>query len=188
MILGPNGSGKTTLLRILAGLLTPSDGSLETRPPVELVAHQSMLYDALTARENLRFFARLLDLPAGDDHLDGLLAEVGLTPWRDERVASFSHGLRQRLAIARALLHDPTTLLLDEPYNGLDQDGIRGVNQLFLRLRDAGRTLLTVTHDFARVREVATHVGYLVGGRFHGLEPPDDQGVTTRYRELTAGD
>lgn len=187
VLLGPNGSGKTTLLRVLAGLLTPSAGSVEAEPPVEFVAHQSMLYDALTARENLRFFAQLLDLRPAEDGIVERLAQVGLTQWSDERVASFSHGMRQRLAIARALLHEPRTLLLDEPYNGLDQDGIRAVNEVFRTLRESNHALVTVTHDFARAREVATHAGFLVGGRFHGPEAAEDRPVASRYQELTTG-
>ncbi len=110
-LIGPNGAGKTTLLRVLAGLLKPTDGSVDRRGTVGLVAHHTMTYDALTARENLAFVGRLWGIDDGS-RIDALLDRVGLSKWGEQRTATFSRGMAQRLAIARALVHDPQILLL----------------------------------------------------------------------------
>ena len=131
LIVGANGAGKSTLLRLVAGLCRPSAGSVkingrdpqrtpEARAEIGLLSHQTLLYDELTARENLRFFAQLYGLDNPDERLAATLATVGLSERLDQRVGSFSRGMKQRLAIARAILHDPSILLLDEPFTGLD--------------------------------------------------------------------
>ncbi len=125
-LVGPNGAGKTTLLRVLAGLLKPTDGSVDRRGTVGLVAHHTMAYDALTARENLVFVGRLWGIDDGN-RIDALLDRVGLSKWGEQRTATFSRGMAQRLAIARALVHDPEILLLDEPLNNLDEPGAQVV-------------------------------------------------------------
>ena len=129
-LLGRNGAGKTTILRMIAGLLRPSrgevliDGSLASQQrhaaSIGMVGHGQWLYDDLTARENLHFFARLYDLSSSSEKIDQWLEEVGLWIFRDARVHQFSRGMRQRLTIARALLHAPPILLLDEPWTSLD--------------------------------------------------------------------
>lgn len=187
LLVGPNGAGKTTLLRVLAGLLHAGTGRVERSGRVGLVAHYSMLYDALTARENLRFFARLHGVQ-GVRRADELLERMGLGAFGDERVGAFSRGMTQRLAIARALLHDPDILLLDEPLTGLDDASCEKVLEVLGELRDRGRALLIASHQLAELLGVVTSVGFLVKGVLAAVEPVGDRGVgaiNTRYREVT---
>ncbi|MDE2810754.1 MAG: ABC transporter ATP-binding protein [Gemmatimonadota bacterium] len=166
LLVGANGAGKSTLLRLVAGLCRPSAGKVkingcdpqrtpEARAEIGLLSHQTLLYDELTARENLRFFAQLYGLDNPDERLDEALAAVGLcfpspvlaTHERlDQRVGSFSRGMKQRLAIARAILHCPSILLLDEPFTGLDSSASAALHRLVRRLRQEGRTCILVTH------------------------------------------
>lgn len=188
-LIGPNGAGKTTLLRVMAGLLKPTEGTVDRRGTIGLVAHHSMGYDALTARENLAFAARLwgIDQPG---RIDGLLDQVGLSKWGEERTAIFSRGMTQRLAIARALVHDPEILLLDEPLNSLDEPGAQVVLELIEELAGRGRAIALVTHQFERIVRVATSVAYLVGGTLEGPELVDrraPEAVSAKYRRLLAG-
>jgi heme exporter protein A len=159
-LFGPNGAGKTTLLRLLAGLARPTDGRIvlgeaELSPDdhavyrtVGVVTHESMLYDHLTARENLRFHAGLhgLDDPAA--RVATVLDAVNLTPRASDRPATFSHGMKKRLSLARALLHGPAVLLLDEPYAGLDQRSVADLAAVLEEFDD--RTVLLTTHDLDR--------------------------------------
>jgi heme exporter protein A len=187
-LVGPNGAGKTTLLRVLAGLLKPTTGTVERNGTVGLVAHHSMGYDALTARENLAFAARLWGISDGD-RIDRLLEQIGLAKWGEMRSANFSRGMTQRLAIARALIHDPDILLLDEPLNSLDEPGTQVVLDVIGDLAGRDRALAVVTHQFERIASVATSVGYLVGGTLVGPEPVDGRAAETvsqKYRSLLA--
>ncbi len=187
LLVGPNGAGKTTLLRVLAGLLRANAGRIERRGRVGLVAHYSMLYDALTARENLRFFARLHGVDARR-RADDLLERMGLAAFGDERVGAFSRGMTQRLAIARALLHDPEILLLDEPLTGLDDPSCEKVLDVLGELRARGRALLIASHQLAELLGVVTGIGFLVRGGLAAVEPVAGRGVeaiTARYREVT---
>ncbi len=157
LLIGANGAGKSTLLRLMAGLCRPSEGSVringrdpqripEARAEIGLLSHQTLLYDELTARENLRFFAQLYGLDNPDERLAAALATVGLNERLDQRVGSFSRGMKQRLAIARAILHCPSILLLDEPFTGLDTGASAALYRLLSRLRQEGRTCIMVTH------------------------------------------
>ena len=187
-LVGPNGAGKTTLLRILAGLLKPTTGSVRRNGTIGLVAHHSMGYDALTARENLAFAARLWGV-SETGRIDRLLDRLGLSKWGEMRTAAFSRGMIQRLAIARALVHDPGILLLDEPLNSLDEPGAEVVLQVIDELAERGRAIAVVTHQFERIAAVATSVGYLVGGSLEGPEPVDGRAaevVSHKYRSLLA--
>ncbi|MBI3982237.1 MAG: ABC transporter ATP-binding protein [Gemmatimonadetes bacterium] len=187
LLVGPNGAGKTTLLRVLAGLLRPSGGSVERRGSVSMVAHHSMLYDVLTARENLRFFARLHGVAR--QRVDELLEQLGLAPRADERVAAFSRGMTQRAAIARALLPDPELLLLDEPLTGLDDASSRVVLDVLAALRDRGRAMAIASHQLAELMGLVTAVGFLKEGRLLAVEPTDGRGTDSimgRYRSLMA--
>src|SRR5262249_44625689 len=126
LVTGPNGSGKTTLLRLVAGLLAPSRGELEgavERGRVGFLAHEPLVYRELTANEDLHLFGRLYRVPERRERIGMLLERFGLWDARADRVATYSRGMQQRLALCRALLHDPELLLLDEPYNALDADG-----------------------------------------------------------------
>ena len=157
LLVGANGAGKSTLLRLVAGLCRPSAGRVkingrdpqrtpEARAEIGLLSHQTLLYDELTARENLRFFAQLYGLDNPDEQLDEALAAVGLNERLDQRAGSFSRGMKQRLAIARAILHCPSILLLDEPFTGLDSSASAALHRLVRRLRQEGRTCILVTH------------------------------------------
>lgn len=169
-LVGANGAGKTTLLRVLAGLARPSEGTVRlngpaaTRPHVGYVGHQAMLYDDLSAEANLRFYARLYDLRDGDRRVAELLARVGLADRRRERVRAYSHGMRQRLALARALLHRPRLLLLDEPAAGLDADAAALLDALIAEQVGEGCAVLLATHDAQRA-PAAGRVLVLAGGR-----------------------
>jgi len=199
-VFGPNGAGKTTLLRVVAGLLLPHRGEvlLDGVPPgradeahrrrVGLIAHYSLLYDGLTAAENLRFDSRLYglrDRAAVERALEG----VGLAGRSGDLVATFSRGMVQRLAIARALLHDPRVVLLDEPFSGLDQRAAAVLRDLLLRLRAERRTMVLVTHNIDEGLELATHVAIQVAGRFAEFGPAagDLAAYRDRYSEATAG-
>ena len=157
LLAGANGAGKSTLLRLAAGLCRPSAGSVkingrdpqritEARAEIGLLSHQTLLYDELTARENLRFFAQLYGLDNPDKRLAAALAAVDLKERLDQRVGLFSRGMKQRLAIARAILHSPSTLLLDEPFTGLDSSASAALHRLLLHFRQEGRTYILVTH------------------------------------------
>lgn len=190
LLIGGNGAGKTTLLRVMAGLLKPSAGRVERRGDVGMVAHQSMLYDALTARENLRFVARLYGMVDGE-RIEALLDRIGLLHVGDERIATFSRGMLQRLAIARALLHEPRVLLLDEPLTGLDDAASRIVLNLIAELQARAAGLVIATHQLIELVGVAGSVGYMVNGRLAAHEPVngrDAREVMARYRELMTAD
>ncbi len=199
-VFGPNGAGKTTLLRVLAGLLKPDGGTVrfggellvrgnaDHRRRVGLISHHSLLYDGLTARENLVFYARLYAVAEPRAAAARALAGVGLEARAGDQVGTFSRGMIQRLAIARALLHDPEVMLLDEPFSGLDQAAAATLRQLLGRLRAEHRTMVLVTHNIDEGLELATHVAIQVSGRFVSLGPRDGDlsAYRARYQEATA--
>lgn len=158
LVTGPNGAGKTTLLRLCAGLLAPTAGSLEVeveRAAIGLVGHEPLLYRELTPLENLDLYGRLYRMPERRERIGMLLERFDLWNARRERVSSFSRGMTQRLALCRALLHEPELLLLDEPYAGLDADGAVLVDRELHAL--AGTcTVALATHAPARVEALAS--------------------------------
>jgi heme exporter protein A len=157
VVTGPNGSGKTTLLRVVSGLAAPSGGSLEVaaeRARIGYLAHEPLVYRELTALENLDLYGRLYRVPERRERIGMLLERFGLWDARREPVSSFSRGMQQRLALCRALLHEPELLLLDEPFNALDEDGADLLDGELAGLR--GRTFLVATHDPARLEPFAT--------------------------------
>ena len=158
VVTGPNGSGKTTLLRICAGLALPSEGKLAVdvgRAQVGYLAHDALVYRELTALENLDLYGRLYHVPERRERIGMLLERFGLWDARAERVASYSRGMTQRLALCRALLHDPALLILDEPYTALDEQGADLLDGQLAELRGA-RTILVSTHDPARIDSLAS--------------------------------
>ena len=157
VVTGPNGSGKTTLLRLLVGLAAPTRGTLEIavdRGRVGYVGHEPILYRELTALENLDLFGRLYRVPERRERIGMLLERYGLWDARAERVSAFSRGMTQRLAICRALLHQPELLVLDEPYSALDEDGATLLDRELEALAGS-RTLVVATHDPERLAPLA---------------------------------
>jgi ABC-type multidrug transport system ATPase subunit len=158
VVTGPNGSGKTTLLRLLAGLSTPTRGELEIethRTRIGYLAHEPLLYRELTALENLELFGRLYRVPQRRERIGMLLERFGLWEARGERVADYSRGMVQRLALSRALLHEPELLVLDEPHTALDEEGAELVDRELQSLADTA-TLVVSTHDPDRVAPLAS--------------------------------
>jgi ABC-type multidrug transport system ATPase subunit len=158
IVTGPNGSGKTTLLRILTGLAAPSRGTLEVavdRSRIGLLAHEPLVYRELTALENLDLFGRLYRIPERRERVGMLLERFGLWDVRNERVAAFSRGMTQRLALCRTLLHDPDLLVLDEPFSALDEAGAALLDRELAELAGS-RTFVVSTHDRVRLARFAT--------------------------------
>jgi len=158
VVTGPNGSGKTTLLRLVAGLAAPTGGTLDVdaeRGRLGFLGHEPLLYRDLTALENLDLFGRLYRVPERRERIGMLLERFGLWDVRGERLASYSRGMTQRLALCRALLHEPDLLVLDEPFTALDDEGAALLDRLLDELR-GGATVLLSTHDPARVEPLAT--------------------------------
>ena len=177
-IFGPNGAGKTTLLNILAGVMYPDEGQVlldgnvvvgserQWRKEVGLVTHQTMLYDRLTAVENLSFYSKLFSLEDSERRIRDALEDLKIKEVADQPVGSLSRGFQQRIALARALLHDPKILLLDEPYIGLDLYASRLLRDLISQLKDGERTVVLVTHNFGQGLELADRIAIQVSGQF----------------------
>ena len=177
-IFGPNGAGKTTLLNILAGVMCPDEGQVlldgnvvvgserQWRKEVGLVTHQTMLYDRLTAVENLSFYSKLFSLEDSERRIRDALEDLKIKEVADQPVGRLSRGFQQRIALARALLHDPKILLLDEPYIGLDLYASRLLRDLISQLKDGERTVVLVTHNFGQGLELADRIAIQVSGQF----------------------
>lgn len=175
-LFGPNGAGKTTLLRMLAGLLRPTSGHATisgadvraqstVRGLVGLISHQTMLYPALTALENVEFAARLHGVSSPRGASRRALEMLGVANRATTLVRTLSRGMQQRVSIARAIVHDPAVLLLDEPYTGLDAGGAAALSELLHGLRGAGATMVLVTHNVVEGLAVASHAAVMFGGR-----------------------
>jgi heme exporter protein A len=176
-LVGPNGAGKTTLVRILATLTRPTEGSVriagcdlakqgnEVRRRIGLASHQTLLYGDLSAEENLRFYGRMYDVPGLEDSITALLRRVDLDHRRHDPVRTFSRGMQQRLSLARALLHNPAILLLDEPYTGLDQQAAEVLREVLVSLGGRARTVLMTTHSLERGLELCDRAAILINGR-----------------------
>lgn len=197
VLFGPNGAGKSTLLRMLAGTVRPTRGAVRVggesargagrgwRRRVGVLSHQSFLYLGLSAEENLRFYARLYELPDGTERAGRALAGVGLWERRSDPVRTFSRGMQQRLALARALLHEPEVVLLDEPYTGLDPHAAAILGGVLERLRAERRTVVLVTHNLSQGLELADRVAVQVRGRWVSDEPRTALNTAGWEREYT---
>ena len=182
VILGDNGAGKTTLLRALAGLAHPTRGAISIlgKTPqdacreIGYMAHPSLLYDEMSGLENLRYFARLYGI-AGDSRCRQVIRSVGLDPDLSRPVGQYSQGMRQRMSLARAILHDPKILLLDEPFSNVDVQSARAMVGLLKGMRDAGKTIFVVTHQASLLEGVADEFVWMQAGqivdRTHHLSP-----------------
>jgi ABC-type multidrug transport system ATPase subunit len=172
VILGENGAGKTTLMRALAGLAQPTRGEvfiLGKTPhaacrELGYMAHPSLLYDEMSGMENLRYFARLYDI-TGDERCERVIRAVGLDPELSRPVGKYSQGMRQRMSLARALLHDPRILLLDEPFSNVDVQSAQEMVGLLKGMRDAGKTIFVVTHQAALLDGVADEFVWMQAGK-----------------------
>jgi len=178
-ILGDNGAGKTTLLRLLAGLASPSRGTISMLGSVDLrsicaqvgyMAHPSLLYDEMTGLENLRYFAQLYGI-RGDDRCREAIAFVGLDPDLPRTVGQYSQGMRQRMSLARALLHDPKLLLLDEPFSNVDVHSARHMVELLGQMRDDGKTIFIVTHQAQLLDGTADEFVWMEAGKIANRTP-----------------
>ena len=195
-IMGPNGAGKTTTLRILATLLAPtsggvriagldpSDDPMPVRRTIGFISHQPLLYLDLTAYENLRFYAEMYGVPERERRISDLLQRVELSHRRYDQARTFSKGMLQRLAIARALLHQPRVLLLDEPYSGLDPHAVDILDGLLAEIR-AEHTFVMVSHSIAKTLELSDQVLVMDGGRvvFRQSGTIDEAHFAAVYRE-----
>ncbi|MGB8213897.1 MAG: ABC transporter ATP-binding protein [Anaerolineales bacterium] len=201
-LLGPNGAGKTTFLRILASLSHPTLGAVNVagyilpaqaaavRARLGVVTHLPLLYGDLTAEENLRFYGRMYNVKELNLRITEVLGLIGLAPRRRDLVRTFSRGMQQRLAIGRAILHDPEVVLFDEPHTGLDQDACNMLDRLLLDVAARGRTVVITSHDLARVEALATRFDVLSHGVIAASTGREDLGRTNLldfYRQSLAG-
>jgi heme exporter protein A len=176
-LLGPNGAGKTTFLRILASLSRPLMGEVRiagyrlpnqaaaVRRRLGVVSHLPLLYGDLTAEENLRFYGKMYAVEHLKFRIDEVLEMVGLSLRRRDLVRTFSRGMQQRLAIGRAVLHDPDVMLFDEPHTGLDQDACEMLDNVLSEVAARGRTVVMTSHDLARVADLASRFDVLSRGK-----------------------
>lgn len=199
-LVGPNGAGKTTLLRILATLTRPTGGSVRiagldqakageaVRRHIGFLSHRTLLYDDLTAAQNLGFYARMYDLDDGPARIADLLAQVGLAERRNDLVHTFSRGMQQRLSVARAVLHRPQVLLLDEPYTGLDPNASQVLTDLLTTLAEEGCTIVLTTHNLERGLAMGHRMVVLARGQVvydERQETIDPATFPETYRALT---
>lgn len=202
-IVGPNGAGKTTFLRILSSLSKPTMGEIsiagfrlpaqasKVRQRMGVVSHLPLLYDDLTALENLKFYGRMYAVTELTDRCNIVLDLVGLSNRSNDLVRTFSRGMQQRLAIGRAVLHDPDVLLLDEPHTGLDQDACNMLDSVLKEVAVQGRTVVMTSHDFVRVQNLADRFDVLSRGKIIASARSnelDQDGLQAFYRKaLEAG-
>lgn len=195
-LLGPNGSGKSTLLRLLAGLSKPTAGTIKVggwelpreaaavRAQIGMVSHKPLLYENLTARENLLFFCRLYNLDDHEGRIKRGLERVGLVKRANDLVRTYSRGMLQRLSIARALLHEPHVLLMDEPYTGLDQDAGATLDALMREAHAEGHTIVMTTHELDRAAALADRAIILTRGVI-GYDAAMTPDIAMHYFETT---
>ncbi len=175
-IFGANGAGKTTLLKIIAMLLKPNSGVIyfngidtqkssdSVRKSIGFITHNTFLYNDLSAYENLKLYSILYDVKNCEEQINIVMEKVGLLRRSSEPIRNFSKGMHQRLAVARAFLHNPTLLLLDEPYSGLDQKALNVLNQMLKNVHNEGKTAIITTHNIERGMEIADKVVVLNKG------------------------
>lgn len=195
VLFGSNGSGKTTLLKSLAGIARPDDGTihimgLDTRTQgpmlrkhIGFVTHQPLLYEDLTGRENLRFYGKMYQVTDLNHRIKAIGGQLEVGRFLDLRVRTLSHGMKKRLAIARALLHDPSILLLDEPETGLDEVALSLLDKTMFSREETSRTILMTTHSLERGLRFGNRIGFLTQGRLT-YDKPRDASNLTELREI----
>jgi heme exporter protein A len=201
-LLGPNGAGKTTFLRILASLSRPSLGTVSVagyrlpdqaaavRARLGVVSHLPLLYGDLTAEENLRFFGRMYGVIDIEGRITEVLELIGLAERRRDLVRTFSRGMQQRLAIGRAVFHDPDVMLFDEPHTGLDQDASAMLDEVLRSVAAKGRTIVMTSHDLMRAEDLATRFDILSRGNITASSTRKELGrnnLLSFYREALTG-
>jgi heme exporter protein A len=201
-LFGPNGAGKTTLLRMLGGLLRPTSGAArvgdtklsggaDVRRRIGLISHNTMLYDALTARENVEFAAKLYRCAEPRSVAERALEAMQILDRADTQVRALSRGMRQRVSIARAIVHEPAVILADEPFTGLDIIGARALAGILTEMRSRGAALILVTHNIDEGLSIATHAAIMNRGKLQRLEQSagiDSAGFAREYHDLVAAD
>ncbi|MCM3724553.1 heme ABC exporter ATP-binding protein CcmA [Neobacillus cucumis] len=201
-ILGPNGAGKSTLLKVLATLIKPTSGhvlingmelrkkQIEIKKLLGYLPHSSLLYDHYSPLENLVFYGNIYGVKDVEQKASKLVKDVGLSFFLNEPVKNFSRGMIQRIAIARAIIHDPQFLLLDEPHTGLDQGAISILNDVVLSMKNKGTTTLMVTHDFKQAAEICDRVIIVKNGKIvddFRIQNHNLGFVTEKYELLVEG-
>ncbi|MCI0869745.1 MAG: ABC transporter ATP-binding protein, partial [Chloroflexi bacterium] len=184
-ILGPNGSGKTTLIKTLAALIRPDEGTVQVagadirrrgnraRRIIGLVTHDTLLYDELTGYENLKFYARMFRLDSAERRIESVAERMGMSARLHQRVGTLSHGMKKRFSIARALLHDPLVLIMDEPESGLDQDALVLLEAVIRDKTDPYRTVIMTTHNLDRGIALSDRMAILSRGVIAYEAPAD---------------
>jgi len=201
-ILGPNGAGKSTLLKVLATLIKPTSGRvvinemdlkknhIQIKKIMGYLPHSSLLYDHYSPLENLVFFGNIYDVKNVEQRAVELVKEVVLSFFLNEPVKNFSRGMIQRIAIARAIVHEPEILLLDEPHTGLDQGAISILNNVILSMKQKGTTTLMVTHDFKQAAEICDRIIIVKNGKIVDDFTIENQNlgfVSEKYEQLVEG-
>ncbi|MEA1869314.1 MAG: ABC transporter ATP-binding protein [Euryarchaeota archaeon] len=195
-IVGPNGAGKTTLIKIMATLVNATGGTVEiggfnvkkypekVRGVIGVISHNTYLYNELTAGENLKFFGKMYAIPEIDRRVDEVLGETGLSKRKHDRVGTFSRGMKQRLSIARAILHNPAVMLLDEPYTGLDQQASASLESVLDSLTGSGITTIMISHDLKRGLALADQVMIMASGTVAYHAPASEVANVAEFQAL----
>ena len=197
ILFGSNGTGKTTLVKILSTILSADSGELtlfgkkierrskDIKAMIGFMSHEPYLYNELSAWENLNFYASLYSVKDKKERVESLLKEVGLYHRSHDKIGSFSRGMKQRLSLARAILHAPDIIFLDEPYAGLDIRAQEILNDLIIRLNQKGKTFFFITHDIGKGFEIANRSGVLSKGQIvYEVEGGEKKAFSEKYREI----
>jgi len=201
ILFGSNGVGKTTFVKILSTIILPDSGNLslfgetikrrskDIKARIGFMSHESYLYKELTAFENLNFYANLFSIKDKKERIEGLLKEVGLFHRLHDRVGTFSRGMKQRLSLARAILHSPDIIFMDEPYTGLDLKAQEILNRIIISLNQNGKTFFLITHDVGKGFEIANRSGILSKGQIvYEVERGEKKPFLEKYNEIIKGE
>lgn len=201
ILYGSNGVGKTTLVKILSTILSADSGELtlfgnkivrrskDIKAKIGFMSHEPYLYNELSALENLNFYASLYSIKDKKTRVESLLKEVGLYHRSHDRIGTFSRGMKQRLSLARAILHDPDIIFLDEPYAGLDIQAQEILNDIIVKLNQKSKTFFLITHDISKGFEIANRSGVLSKGQIvYETKGEEKKAFSEKYREIIKGE